>query len=719
MQKLLFFLIAFLILGTKVSFAQTSDFDTKGKDFWITFPPNFHDDQNDNDDFLYIYISADIPPKGTISFPSKTTVPFTTTASQPVFTYKVAYRDYELKEDRDSETPSNRTFHISTENEVTVYGLSKAGQSSDAFLAFPTDVLGTNYYVMSYNSDNNSSQGDTPSQFAITATEDSTSITITLPKSVAGTWLSSGKEKKIMLNKQESYLIQANPNSNDDLTGTHINSTKPIAVFGSQQRASIPYTNSLAARDFIIEEMPPVSKWGFDAYLVPLPDPKGGTGNRNYYDLYRILASENETVITQNGNIIKTLNAGEFYEGKLIQAASISSTAPILVALFKKSTSRTGGKTTEFDSDPFMMLVPPAEQFLKSYRWINSQVYDTTYKSRWNGRRVVIDTVTNPIYDQQFVIVVAPDSAVKSVTLDNTTPKQQFIPIPNSDYSYATISVGDGVHTISADSGIGIYVFGYGNADSYGYIGGMNMINTKFVSSTIKTLDISAASGDTVVLPLIVDSLLAKPRIQSVGIDHYTATIRFNATLLTPTDESQRGPIENGFQTTTITGKYDNQRAGDTLTTINLTAGLGDAESTPIDILAFTWFDAAGDTIDSKNSVKSAVFRLTDVWTDPTHGVRLINPQEGAMSLSIEPNPTSAFPVRITFDGEIEPTATLIVYTLMGRQVVDFSRQLRSTLPSGGGSGTVELSIPSLSKGVYFVRLASGVNSIVRSLLVE
>jgi len=713
MQKLFFFLIAFLLLGAHSILAQTSDFDTKGKDFWIAFPPNFHTAGSDGDDFLFIYISADMPTNGTISFPGKKDIAFSITTAQPIFTYKIPYREYELEGAGNSEKPSLNTFHIKAKNEVTVYGLSKALKSSDAFLAFPTDVLGTNYYVMSYNSNNNSSQGDTPSQVAITATEDSTSITITLPKSVAGTWLSVGKVKKIMLNKQESYLIQANPNSNDDLTGTHITSTKPIAVFGSQQRASIPYTNSLAARDFIIEEMPPVSKWGFDAYLVPLPEPKGGTGNRNYYDLYRILASENGTVITQNGNIIKTLNAGEFYEGNLIQAASISATAPILVALFKKSTSRTGGNTTSFDSDPFMMLVPPAEQFLKSYRWINSQATQSTYNIFGNK------TGEYPIYDQQFVIVVAPKSSIGSIKIDGKTLNRSLKPIPNSNYSYDTILVGDGVHTISADSGIGIYVFGYGNADSYGYIGGMNMINTKFVSSAIKTLNISAASGDTVVLPLILDSLKAKPRIQSVGIDHYTATIQFNATLLTPTDKTQRGPIANGFQTITITGKYAGQLAGDTLAAIPLTAGLGDAESTPIDILNFTWFDAAGDTIDSKNSVKSAVFRLTDVWTDPTHGVRLINPQEGMMSLSIEPNPTTTLPVNIAFDGEIEPTATLMVYTLMGRQIGDFSRQLRSALPSGGGAGTVQLSIPNLSKGVYFVRLASGEYSIVRSLLVE
>lgn len=702
MQQLFFFLIAFLILGTRVSFAQTSDFDTKGKDFWIAFPPNFH--SNSNSDNITIYITSEVPTTGTIAFSGKPNHTFSITDPKVVYTYQVAYADYELLEGGESEKATKRSFHITTGNEVTVYGLSKATQTSDAFLALPTDVLGNEYYVMAYNSDNsNVSSSDTPSQFAVTATEDATTVSITLPTRVTNSRLGGGKIRQVVLNKGESYLLQANPNSNDDLTGTRITSTKPVAVFGSQKRAAIPYTNSSAARDYLIEEMPTVTKWGYDAYLVPFPGPAGGTGNNNS-DLYRILASKNGTVITMNGTRIATLNAGEFYQGNLTTAAAVSASEPILVALYKKSTTPGGGVFgRQYDSDPFMMLVPPAEQFLTSYRWINSQTYVSGGK----------------VYDQQFVNVVAPNSIIATITLDGVSPTQSFIKIPNSGYSYATIPLPDGVHAISADSGIGIYVFGYGNADSYGYIGGMNMVNTSFLNSTVKPVDVSCASGEVVTLPLILDTIAAKPSIQSAGIDHFIATVRFNATLLTPTDESQRGTISNGFQTATLTGKYAGQLSGDTLAVMQLTAGLGDAESTPIEILSFTWLGVAGDTIASKNSVKSAVFRLTDVWTDPTHGVRLINPQEGMMSLSIEPNPTVSLPVTIAFGGEIEPTATLMVYTLMGRQIGDFSRQLRSALPSGGGAGTVQISIPNLAKGVYFVRLASGENSIVRSLLVE
>ncbi|MBS1537817.1 MAG: T9SS type A sorting domain-containing protein [Bacteroidetes bacterium] len=693
-------LILFVVLFcTKLLTAQTKDFDTKGTDFWLTFPPNIH--QN-GDDSLYIYIAADTITKGAISFPGQSTRTFVITDIKNIYTYRVSYNNYELLDGNSSETASNRTFHITTDNQVTVYGLSKADKTSDAFLVLPTDVLGLDYYVMSYNSDN---KGDpiTPSQFAIIATQDATKVTITL--STNRTSKTNLKTITTTLQKGQSYLVQANSSSNDDLTSSHISSNKPIAVVGSQQRAAIPYTNTSAARDFLIEQMIPVTTWGYDAFLVPFPEPTTGTGNTNN-DIYRIIAARDNTQITLNGINLTTLKAGQMYQGILTQAAAISSSEPIMVALFKKSTNSFGNFSSR-DSDPFMMLVPPAEQFLKSYKWINSQAYIT------NGWQ------TTTVYKEQFVIVVAPNSAIQSIRLDNKVTSVKFTAIPTSSYSYATISVTDGVHSISANEGIGIYVFGYGPADSYGYIGGMNMINTAYITSTVKPLDITASPGEVVNLPLILDSVKAKPTIQSAGVDHFTAKLRFNATLLTSLEESQRGIIENGIQTITVTGSYTGQTKGDTLAVVPLVAGLGDSESTPIDMLEFHWFGIAGDTIASTNGLKSAVFTLKDVFNHPKDGKRLINPQEGSISLSIEPNPSSTLPVSINVGGDISANATLIIYNSIGRQIVDISNQLRTAFTGANPTTSFQFTQPNLPKGLYFVRLASDINSIVRPFVFE
>ncbi len=696
-----FFIIA-ILSGINLFSAEVKDFDTRGNDFWLTFPPNIH--VGGNQDSLYIYIGAEKPTKGTISFGGKQLKAFEIPDIKKIYTYVVSYLDYELFSTY-SETPSDRAFHVVTDSQVTVYALSKATKTSDAFLVLPTNVLGMNYYIMSYNSDNtgNDINPRTPSQFAIIASQDRTTVNITL--STNRTSRKNQQSITTILQKGQTYLVQASTSSNDDLTGTHVVSDKPIAVVGSHQRASIPYDRD-GARDFLIEQMIPVHTWGYDAFLVPFPEPNTGTGS-NSTDIYRILAAHDSTQISINtGNII-VLNAGQIYENRLLRAATISATKPIMVALFKKSTVGSG----QYISDPFMMLVPPAEQFLKSYRWINSQAY--TISMDWLGKRTTL------VYEEQYVIVVAPNTAISSIRLDGKNTASPFTPIPNSTYSYATIAVSDGVHSITANEGIGIYVFGYGSADSYGYIGGMNMVNTTTISSAVSTVNISANSGEVVNLPLILDSIKAKQSIETLGIDHYSATLRFNATLLTPQAESQRGKIENGFQTITVTGSYSGQGNGDTLASIPMVAGLGDAESTPVEILEFHWIGIAGDTIAGNNGVKSAVFTLTDVFHHPKDGMRLVNPQEGSISLSIEPNPSTTLPVSITFGGEILTNATLIVYNTIGRKIADLSSELAAVSRGGASTSQVNFIQPNLPQGVYFVRLASGEYSIVRPLVLE
>jgi len=52
-----------------------------------------------------------------------------------------------------------------------------------------------------------------------------------------------------------------------------------------------------------------------------------------------------------------------------------------------------------------------------------------------------------------------------------------FITIQNSGYSYALIKTTSGGHSITCVDPISVLVYGYGNAVSYGYFGGMNFKN--------------------------------------------------------------------------------------------------------------------------------------------------------------------------------------------------------------------------------------------------
>ena len=113
-------------------------------------------------------------------------------------------------------------------------------------------------------------------------------------------------------------------------------------------------------------------------------------------------------------------------------------------------------------SDPFMMLVPPFEQFENSY------------------------TVTTPAsgFDINYVNVVVPTASISSFKLDGATQSASaFAPIGSSGFSSGQFSVALGSHTLSDTDNFGVFVYGFAPADSYGYPGGYTLAPVASVSS--------------------------------------------------------------------------------------------------------------------------------------------------------------------------------------------------------------------------------------------
>ena len=493
MNLVRFFLAVVLALITLplLSIAQPTGTTTKGKDFWLTFIPNLHINSPQSDS-LFVYIVAEVPTGGKITYRDKSGVvrqqTFQITDPTQAYIFRIHYRTYELEGYQQGrgifetssqvEDPANQYFHVVTDGNVGVYALSQAQTTSDAFLVFPTQVLGTEYYVMAYNSDGKVSGStvnvntSTPSQFAVLATEDNTTITVT-PRTA--TYNNDLTPQKIILNQGETYLVQAKitvQNLRPDLTGSRVTSTKPVAVFAGQQRATVPVelADNLISRDCIIEQVPPISTWGKNAFLTPYPFPVDAS--KIGQDVYRILAAYDSTQVFVDGVFIGSdLNAGSVYSGVLVKGQTVTANKPILVAHFKKTSSNNPAPSGASPvSDPFMLIIPPKEQFLKSCHFYNVQAYDNQ----------------NPdgVYKEQYITVVAPTSTLSTIRLDGKPVNvTKFVPIaPSNDYSYAWLGgangadgVTDGAHIISADEPMGIYIYGYGEANSYGYAGGMDL----------------------------------------------------------------------------------------------------------------------------------------------------------------------------------------------------------------------------------------------------
>jgi hypothetical protein len=319
-----------------------------------------------------------------------------------------------------NETVQSLGIHVTSDADVTVFFFYPTNDTADTYLAVPTPALGTNYYAVSYQ-DNIGY----PSQASVTASQDSTHITVT------GACGSTGTPLTATLNQGQTYEIQCT----NDVTGTQIASDKPVSVVAQNSCDDIP-TNASAC-DVIAEMMFPVGRlWGTEIYSAPLP----GTG----VDFYRIIASQNGTVVTltEGTGSPQTINLsqGQFMELSFKAGAHYTSNNPILVMQYAASNSGNGGT-----GDPFSMQMVPLTNYAQSFRFYAPP------NAGWTS----------------YATIIAPNAGVASVQL-NGAAVTGFKALPGGTYQYAVVPVTDGQNVVTAGQSITVYSIGFQGFGSYG-----------------------------------------------------------------------------------------------------------------------------------------------------------------------------------------------------------------------------------------------------------
>lgn len=430
---ILTFVVALLLVWPMTATRAVGVRDSKGTDFWLMFNGNLGSPE------LNLFITGDTNTSGTVEIPGMGfSVPFAITAGTvttvPIPTAVVV---------DSSSVIENKGVHVMAQDEITVYGLNRVQFTTDAFLGLPTDILGTEYIVLGFGNVNIVNG----TQFGIVAPEDNTTVTIT--PSVATDGHAAGVPYTVILNRGQVYQLRNTDPSPNDLSGTIVASNKSIAVFGSHQCANVPDGSTLFC-DNIVEQLPPTETWGKNFVTMPLATRLGG-------DTFRFIASRDSTHVSLNGVLVATLNRGQFHQQIITGPAQITADQPIMVAQYSNGTT--------FDSvtsDPFMMLIPPFEQFLGSY------------------------TVTTPAsgFADNYINVVAPNEAIGSIVLDGVPiPSGSFTPIGSSGFSGAQLTVSIGSHNLSGPLPFGAFMYGYASFDSYGYPGGMSLAPVVRVTS--------------------------------------------------------------------------------------------------------------------------------------------------------------------------------------------------------------------------------------------
>lgn len=421
-RTLKFLFSAFFALLLTMPVASRAASDSSGKDFYFAFQPNYRNQAN-----LSLFITGKEDTQGTVEIPGLNfTTTFTVQANR-ITTVVIPTSAQNLG----SNTITRLSIHVTAQSEVTIYGLNQQTATTDAFLALPTDILGLEYIAMSYYG---LSVEYEPSQIAVVGAYDNTDVTITPSNAADGR--AAGVPYTIRLNRGDTYEVRGSGTA--DLTGTIVTATAPVALMSGVQCVNVPV--GYWACDHIVEMMPPVATWGKSFLTVPLATRLKG-------DPYRIVASQDNTKVYINGALAATINRGRFFEKILTARSQIEASAPVLVSQYSAG--------QDFDgvvSDPFMMLIPPTEQFLNQY----------TFSTPASG------------FTKNYVNVVVPTSSVSSLVLDGTPVNAAlFSPVGTSGFSGGQVYINLGSHNISGDVPFGIYVYGFGSYDSYGYPGGM------------------------------------------------------------------------------------------------------------------------------------------------------------------------------------------------------------------------------------------------------
>lgn len=400
-----------LVLGI-IGYSQPAT--NVGTDFWIAFPPN-----NDYTAILKIFISSDFSTSGTVSsaYPG---VNQSFTVTPGLVTQLIVPSGVALLPGVES-----KGIHITAADPIAVYGLNRKTATTDAYMALPVSSLGTDYRIMTYKT----TFGALGSALSAVATQDGTILTVYNHQ--------TNNTSIINLDQGQTYYLD-DGTVGDDLTGSRVQSNFPVSVYGSVRLTNVPASCQFG--DHIVEQMWPVTSWGKNFVTVPL------AGRDNSGDIFRVLAAEDGTDVSINGTIVTTLNTGDHYETNLQGYNSITTSKAACLAQFAKGTMCSGNIT----GDPFMMLIPPREQFLTNY---------------------TICTVTG--FTSHWVNVVAPDYALGSILQDGVLiPVGAFTQIGTTNYWGAQRSITDGSHTFSSIFPFGVFVYGWTTVDSYGYPGG-------------------------------------------------------------------------------------------------------------------------------------------------------------------------------------------------------------------------------------------------------
>jgi hypothetical protein len=376
-------------------------------------------------------------------------------SDQPVTVYQFSPLEYQLG--KDGSIPSGCPVGTMCPGGIVADCLS---YSNDASLLLPATALTGDYTVLSWPSN-----GNTASFYAVTATADDTTVSLTGRASFRpGGGIDRTGTGQVMLNRGDVLEVVASHGTDTaDASGSVVHADKPVQVIGGHSCANIPDPDT-AACDHLEQALFPTQILGKD-YVVTYPSAVASQSPH----VVRIAAVQADTmvqfdpplhapVMLSPSDAPFELQIGSFTPGASSSDRGtedppvdvhISADKPIAIAQYMQGQA----SVPSHSGDPSMSLAVPTAQYRSDYIFTASTTYDSN-----------------------FINVIAPIGT--AITLDDKPLGGVATDVGSSNYQVIRLQLpaaGSGVYRLHAEAPVGLAVYGYGRYTSYMFPGGLDL----------------------------------------------------------------------------------------------------------------------------------------------------------------------------------------------------------------------------------------------------
>lgn len=377
---------------------------------------------------------------------------------------------------------SSKAHRISSSAPIVVYQFNVFANaySNDASLLLPTSALGQIYRVIGWGAGH---PFDPPPPFnfgwidrsyvTVVGTKENTTVNVRPSWKIRGNppIAATGPGGVItatlgpfdILNLEtDNGDISDDPKTMADLSGTVVESDKPVAVFSGVESTSVPGAfdvptfpgwdpKDTCCLDHLEEQMFPVESIG-SKYVITR-SPVRSTSGWKEPDVLRFLGVAETAQVTTNlpSPYDKfTLNPGDVVTTSAQENVVVTSSKPVMVGQLLISNYRIEGP---YIGDPSLTVFPPVDQYRTEYVILTPQ--------NWTKNYVVMSA---PLGAQIWI-----DGKVSSC------PKDPAGTIDTTSYESHVCPLNAGVHKLTGDMPFGIVAYGYGSAGSYAFAGGADV----------------------------------------------------------------------------------------------------------------------------------------------------------------------------------------------------------------------------------------------------